>query len=127
MTTQERMKTCLESIDSELRDLRKQLKSNRHDSKISSRIERREVDRKFYMKSKTEPVRFSNGMVFNGKLIKSYLKKLPLNAVVNHTFTSDGLIIEWEAFKGDRGKFTMLNLSERYGSFDLPNGEVLFE
>jgi hypothetical protein len=131
MNLKEQMGTALQSINEDLRDLKKRQKAakkaGKPDFKLNDQIENRENQKKFYMATKTEPVRFENGLVVNAKLVKEYLKKVPKKAVVSAELNVDMLTIRFNVFAGSMGRLNLKDLSSRYKGFDLPKGEALFD
>lgn len=128
---QEMMKAELKSIGVRINILKKQHreleKENKPRYQVTEKIERLEKQKKFYQASKSEPVRFKNGVVINAKLVKEYLKKLPRSATVAFNIGAHSLTVVWESHHYGKGSFVFLDLADWYEGFALPDGEELIE
>lgn len=104
------------------KDLRQAIKAKKHGqvNKLERQIEILERKKRFYASS-VLPVQFANGFVLNGKLLRQFVKKLPV-MYLEARFSEDGndMIISH-----DKGSITLYDLSNYYQGLKMPKGEDL--
>lgn len=116
------MKDQLSMLTKEVRRLEKELKnstSGQRNGAIHSEIDRTERMRKFYMVSRTKPVKLDGGMVVNGILLDRIFKKIPHTPAPVITEGNGQLVIEYKTKTG-HGKFTLEDISKYYGDCEIP-------
>jgi len=114
------------ALQSEIKYLEKEIKGLKNDHcnsrkilEIKNEITKLETSKQLYV-SGVEPIKFENGFVVNGKLLRQYVKKLPTGYVKASFVEEVGLVIEHK-----NGEISLLNLSDFYTDFKIPKGEEL--